>query len=41
MKFDVCTSEFLSHLQIIHNQNDDDQFIYTNGSKEGDRVGSL
>ena len=38
-KFDVCPSEFQSRFHIIQNKYDDHQFIYTDGSKEGDRVG--
>jgi len=38
-KFNVCPSEFQSLFHIIQNKYDDHQFIYTGGSKEGDRVG--
>ena len=38
-KSDVCPSEFQSRFHIIQNKYDDHQFIYTDGSKEGDRVG--
>jgi len=38
-KSDVCPSAFQSRFHIIQNKYDDHQFIYTDGSKEGDRVG--
>jgi hypothetical protein len=33
-------SEFQSRFHILQNKYDDHQFIYTDGSKEGDSVGS-
>jgi hypothetical protein len=38
-KSDVRPSECRSRFHIIQNKYDDHQFIYTDGSKEGDRVG--
>jgi len=38
-KSDVCPSEFQCRFHIIQNKYDDHQFIYTDSSKEGDRVG--
>jgi hypothetical protein len=39
-KSDVCPSEFQNRFHIMQNKYDDHQFIYTDGSKEGDSVGS-
>jgi len=38
-KSDVCLSEFQSRFHIIQNKYEDHQFIYTDGSKGGGRVG--
>jgi len=38
-KPDVCPTEFQSRFHIIQNKYDDHQFIYTDASKEDDRVG--